>query len=68
MARMKKLAEWLKRDYLYAAASLLEGLGVRYHQPAACAALAASLSGHHQCHRESPLRRSHEDAPGLSLA
>ena len=41
---------------------------VLYHQPAGCAALAASLLGHHQCHRESPFRRSLTDAPRLSLA
>jgi transposase-like protein len=56
MARIRKLAEWLEREYPSAAASLREGLEEFHHQPAGCAAHVATLPGNDQHHRK-PARR-----------
>jgi transposase-like protein len=69
MARMKKLAEWLERDYPSAAASLMEGLEEcftinRLDAPPSLPRCLATTN----VNRESPFRRSSTDAPSLSLA
>jgi putative transposase len=53
MVRLRKLADWLQRDYPEAAASLLEGLEECFnHQPSGAPAHTASLFGDHECDRE----------------
>jgi hypothetical protein len=69
MARLKKLAEWLEREYPSAAGSLLEGTGgMLHHQPVGHTAFTASLPGHHQRHRKSALRGSQANSSRLPLA
>ena len=68
-AKLEKLALWLERDCPAAAASLREGLEEMFHhQPAGASGFAASLSGHHQSHRESAGGSEVANSPGVPLA
>jgi transposase-like protein len=68
-ARLKKLAEWLERDYPFCRRQLDRRAGRVFHdQPAGCGSLAASLFGHHQSHRESPCGCLYADSESLALA
>jgi hypothetical protein len=65
---LRKLAEWLEREYPSAAASLMEGMEECFTINRLDVHLRCILPGHHQYHRESPCRRSHADSESMRLA